>query len=593
MTRRYSAAATAGLIGLVAWFVGLDQAMGGSGWQASPPRHGVTVMHNVMVPMRDGIRLSTDVYLPDAESRFPVVLERDPYGNGSQGEYPKKGRLWASRGYVYLHQDVRGRYDSEGEWYAFVNEAGDGYDSVEWAGKQPWSNGRVALVGGSYSAFAQWQAASLRSPYLKTIVPMFSPLSIYSDMHPGGAFELTRIAWAVRMDGRTGQAFAYDWNRHLPHLPLRTLDAAFGHRIPLWRDWMDHPSYDVYWQRLDLERQLEAVDVPALHIGGWFDTFLRSTLAAYTGMVARAPTEATRRSQRFLVGPWPHTANPGQKTGDLDFGPQAKIDLDRLQLRWLDYWLKGVDDGILSEPPVRIFAMGQNKWRTEDQWPPARMQPVKYYLHSGGRANSLSGDGTLSTTLADREAYDRFVYSPENPVRTKGGSLPGTTPALEPGPFDQRDVEQREDVLVYTSDAVTAELEVTGPLTVTLYASSSAKDTDFTAKLLDVHPDGRTYNLADGIVRARYRESNQTPTFIEPGRVYAYTIDLVATSNVFLKGHRIRLEISSSNFPRFDRNPNTGQPFGQDAQLTTATQIIYHDRARPSQLVLPVVPASN
>ncbi len=589
MTRRY---VLWGLVGVVACFVDLDQSIGGSTRQAPTPRQGVTTLHNVMVPMRDGVRLSTDVYLPAAEGRFPVVLERDPYGNGSQGGYPKKGRLWASRGYVYLHQDVRGRFDSEGEWYAFANEGGDGHDSVEWAGRQPWSNGRVALVGGSYGAFAQWQAAALGSPYLKAIVPMFSPLSIYSDMHPGGAFELTRIAWALGMNGRTGQAFDYDWNQ-LPHLPLRTLDGAFGHRIPLWRDWMDHPSYDGYWQRLDLERKLEVVDVPALHIGGWFDTFLRSTLSAYTGMVARAPSEATRRNQRFLVGPWPHTANPGQRTGDLDFGPQAVIDIDRLQLRWLDYWLKGVDDGLLSEPPVRFFAMGRNEWRTEDRWPPAWMRPVKYYLHSGGRANSLSGDGTLSTTPADREASDRFVYSPANPVRTKGGSLPGATPGLKPGPFDQRDVEEREDVLVYTSEPVTTELEVTGPLSVSLYASSSAKDTDFTAKLLDVHPDGRAYNLADGIVRARYRESKETPMLIEPGRIYVYTIDLVATSNVFLKGHRIRLEISSSNFPRFDRNPNTGQPFGQDAQLTAATQTIYHDRARPSHVVLPVVPPSR
>ncbi len=557
----------------------------------SNPSYDVTVAHNVMVRMSDGVGLSTDVYRPDAPGRFPVILVRDPYSNGSTGGTPAEAHRWASRGYVYLRQDVRGRFDSEGAWIAFANEFADGYDALQWAGTQPWSNGSVAMRGVSYLAYDQWQAASRGNPFLKTIIPTFSPLDLYADMHPGGAFELTRIVWPVLMDGHTLQMFEYDWDKYLPHLPVITLDSVFGHgRVPLWRAWVTHPDYDAFWRIYDIETDLERINLPVFNIGGWFDTFLRSTLAAYTGLTSRARSPELRSSQKMIIGPWRHGGARQRSVGEIDFGPASQIEPDTLELRWLDYWLRGMDNGIVDEPPIQIFVMGDNKWRAEREWPLARTRYTKYYFHSGGNANALTGDGRLNTTAPQDEPADQFDYDPNDPVPTNGGSLPGASPNIQPGPFDQREIERRDDVLVFSTEPLETDVEVTGPLTVTLYAASTARDTDFTAKLVDVHPDGHAYNLTDRIIRARYRESLTDPTLIEPGKLYEYTIDLVATSNVFKRGHRIRVEISSSNFPRFSRNLNTGKPFGLHDEVITATQTIYHDRTRPSHIVLPIIP---
>ncbi len=562
----------------------------------SPRDSVVSIRYNVMVAMRDGVRLATDIYQPAALGRYPVILVRDPYDNGSAaqvGNAPEEGRFWASHGYVYLHQDTRGRHDSDGAWYPFANESADGHDAIEWAGTQPWSNGKVGMLGASYLAYDQWQAASMGSDLLRAIIPVFSPLNLYHDVHPGSAFELTRIVWSALMNGRTlqssPQGFAYDWDGALPHLPLISLDSVLGRHIPLWRDWIRHPSYDPYWQALDMAARLESIKAPALSIGGWYDTFLSSTLAAFTGMRARGATALARGGQKLVIGPWKH-GSPGTKTGDLEFGPDARVDLAPLQLRWMDYWLKGIDNGVMAEPPVRIFVMGANRWRTAGEWPIAGTRYVKYYFHSAGRAAGLDGDGTLSITPPRDESPDRFVYDPARPVPTRGGGLPGASPGIQPGPFDQTDLERRPDVLVYTTPPLEADLEITGPLSVSLYAGTDATDTDFTAKLVDVHQDGRAYNLNDGIVRARYRESMTAPGIVVPGQVYEYRIDLVATSNLFERGHRIRVEISSSNFPRFDRNPNTGNPFGMDAETRTATQTVHHAGSLASHIVLPVIP---
>ncbi len=556
--------------------------------------YAVDERHNVMVPMRDGVRLSTDIYRPDAPGQFPVIMVRDPYSNGSTAgpiPFAAEGRRLASLGFVYLHQDVRGRFDSEGSWYAFANEFEDGYDAVEWAGTQPWSNGKVGMRFGSYLAYVQWQAASQGPKHLTALVPMFSPLSLYHDIYPGGAFELTRIVWSTVHSGRTPQGFNYDWERYLHHLPIMTLDSVFGHDpVPLWRSWVAHQDFDAYWRAYDMKAELPNLDLPVYNVGGWYDTFLRSTIAAYTGMTAKSKSSETRRSQRLVIGPWPHGATLRSKAGELDFGASAVIDIDSLELRWFDYWLRDRDNGVLDEPPINIFVMGENVWRAEHEWPLARTRYTKYYLHSGGNAESIDGDGRLSTTEPGNEPSDPFVYDPHDPVPTRGGNLPGASPNIQPGPFDQREIEARPDVLVYTTEPLATDVEVTGPLTVTLFAAATGRDTDFTAKLVDVYPDGRAYNLADGIVRARYRESLTNPTLIEPGKVYAYTIDLVATSNVFKRGHRIRIEISSSNFPRFSRNLNTGNPLGTDDKVVRATQTIYHDRQHPSHIVLPVIP---
>jgi putative CocE/NonD family hydrolase len=561
-----------------------------SGHAVDPaPSHEVTVQYNVMVPMSDGVRLATDIYRPRADGRYPVILVRNPYHNGSARGMPESGRFYAAQGYVFLHQDTRGRYDSEGAWDPLVNEARDGHDAIEWAAVQPWSNGRVGMLGVSYLAHVQWLAAGEGSPHLKAMIPTFSPMLGYRDVHRGGAFELTRIKWATLMDGRTRQEFEYDWEAILRHLPLIDMDLAAGHDARFWRALIRHPSYDTYWERMDVRSRLGKIRAASLNIGGWYDPFLTSTLKAFRGMVEEGGSPEARSGQRLLIGPWRHGGHARSSAGILDFGPRAALDLDEHSLRWFDFWLKGEDTGVEDEAPVRIFVMGENRWRDEREWPLARSRFTKYFLSSGGSANTRGGDGILTTEPPGHSPPDRFVYDPRNPVPTRGGNLPGASPGLEPGPFDHGDIEDREDVLVYSTAPMTIETEVTGPLTVVLYAASSAPDTDFTAKLLDVYPDGRAINLADGAVRARYRDSLTRPALIEPGVIYEYRIDLVATSNLFRRGHRIRVEISSSNFARFDRNPNTGHDFGVDAEVRAATQTVHHDRQRPSHILLPVI----
>ena len=364
---------------------------------------------------------------------------------------------------------------------------------------------------------------------------------------------------------------------------------------PYFYDWLSHPAADGYWECWRIEDHHDRIMVPALHMGGWYDIFLKGTLRNFQGMRKNGPTEEVRNGQKLLVGPWRHAAPLAEVSWEAHFGLMANesaIDLQGMHLRWYDHWLKGIDDGIMAEAPVRIFVMGANLWRSEQEWPLARTRYVDYYLHSAGKANTLQGDGGLSPSPADTQPPDIFLYDPRSPVPTRGGGLCcsfGLTPG---GAFDQREIEGRTDVLVYTSTALEQDLEVTGPVSVALYAASSAPDTDFTAKLVDVCPCGCARSLTDGIIRARYRESLATPSPVQPGQVYQYTIDLVATSNVFKAGHRIRVEISSSNFPRFDRNPNTGREPWEETDPAPALQTVYHSPEYPSHITLPIIPAS-
>lgn len=547
--------------------------------------------YNIMVPMRDGVRLATDVHRPALEGRYPVILMRDPYENGTEARWLATARHWVAQGYVFVFQNVRGRIDSEGSFYPYLAEINDGYDTQEWAGSQSWSNGKVGTVGQSYDASVQWLSAHLRAPALQAMAPRMTPFDYYRDVvYPGGALSLgSRIGWAALMGGRTNQNVPFDWARLIWHLPLRTMDRALGMDLPYWREWLEHPRHDVYWSPVNVEARLAEMDVPAYSVGGWYDVFLRGTLASYVGMTQQARSERARQGQRLLIGPWPHTSKPAAKLGELDFGKDSSVDFDALYVPWFAHWLKGENTEYMKGPPIRLFIMGENVWRDEQEWPLARARYTNYYLHSSGKANGIGGDGRLSTAApAATEPSDSYVYDPENPVPTVGGSLMfSLTP---PGPFDQAAVGSRRDVLVFTTEPLEADTEVTGPITVTLYAASSATDTDFTAKLLDVHPDGKAYNLQDGIIRARYRNSFQKAELVQPGRVYQYTLDLWATSNLFRKGHRIRVDLSSSNFPRFDRNPNTGAEFGSEARLQTANQTIYHDRRHPSHITLPIIP---
>jgi putative CocE/NonD family hydrolase len=395
----------------------------------------------------------------------------------------------------------------------------------------------------------------------------------------------------VYLDGRVNQEHApYDWQKTFEHLPILTSDEPTGRKIGFYRDWVNHPTRDSYWDANSWENAQDLVGVPALSIGGWYDIFLKGLLTDHVEITKRAKTPAARTGKRIMIGPWVHGI--GRNTvGDLDFGPQALVDLTKVQLRWYDHWLKDIANGVAEDAPIRIFVMGENYWRSEREWPLARTQYTDYYLRSGGRANSVNGDGALSPGRpAAGAGKDTFTYDPATPVPTLGGSNCCWTDIVPMGPFDQRPAERRDDVLVYTTPELTEPLEITGPITMTLFASTSAKDTDFTAKLVDVHPNGYAQNIQDGIVRARYRASHQQAQFVEPGSIVEYTIDLWATSNVFLPRHRIRVEISSSNFPRFDRNLNTGELPGTATTMAKATQTIYHDAQHPSRIVLPVIP---
>ena len=371
------------------------------------------------------------------------------------------------------------------------------------------------------------------------------------------------------------------------HLPLKSFNELDLDRFaPGYRQMLSHPDADAFWDPSDIEARHDRFLVPAFHLTGWYDTLLTGTLRNFAGLRQRAATDVARRYQRLVVGAWTH-ARPSKTTtaiGDVDFGPDAGFDADEAMLDWFGHWLGDGKQAAVSTPPVRLFVMGENRWRDENEWPLARARTTAYYLHSGGRANTASGDGQLDLSSPRQETADHFTYDPKDPVPT------GASGGYSRAPIDRRAVQQRRDVLVYTSDALKTDLEVTGPLALALWIASSARDTDFTATLSDVLPDGTARALADGILRARYRTGKTAPSLLTPGQPTEITIDLGATSNVFRAGHRIRLEVSSSNFPRFDRNPNTGGIFGEDSAVVSAQQTVFHDEAHPSRLWLPVVP---
>ena len=359
---------------------------------------------------------------------------------------------------------------------------------------------------------------------------------------------------------------------------------------PYFSEYFDQEPDGPYWWEINLLRHIESINLPMFHVSSWYDIFLEGALNTYQAMRERAPTAQARNNQKLLVGPWahirPYTAPTSGDTGDIDFGPEARIELHEHMLRWYDYWLKDIQTGVMEEPPVAIFVMGENRWRAENEWPLARTHYTRYYFHAEAPANTRSGAGTLSTAPPGDEPADSYVYDPDDPAPT----LRGSTLIIPHGVQDQRSVEDRQDVLVYTSGPLERDLEITGPIKVRLYAASTATDTDFTAKLVDVRPDGYAHNLQDGIIRARYRTSAAEPSLIEPGRVYQYEIDLWSTSHLVKAGHQLRVEVSSSNFPRFDRNPNTGAPIGQDSRMETARQTVYHSTDHPSHIVLPIIP---
>ena len=548
----------------------------------------VEVRADAMIPMSDGVQLAAHIFLPKAEGKFPVVLVRTPYGKGGTNGGP--GHAYAHRGYVYISQDCRGKGKSEGDWTPFVNEPRDGKDTHRWILDQPWCNGTIGTAGGSYVGFTQWTSAPGSGDYLKAMFPIVPLIDPYEDIaYVDGAFQLAlMMGWGAGVSGHPEvRTWDHDkWNEAFRALPLRTWDDAIGSEVQYLRDWIAHPHFDEYWERCSLRGRQQDIMSPMYVVCGWYDLFAKSVFD-HVNAVKQSSKSENVRNMHILMGPWKHGISRDGKVGSLDFGKDSVVNISALQAKWMDHWLKGEKADAEQWPPIRLFVMGRNEWRDEQEWPLKRTQYTPYYFHSQGSANTLDGDGKLSTAKPADEPTDRYVYDPEDPVPTLGGNNLGRVPV---GPHDQTKAEQREDVLVYTSDELKTELEVTGPVKVVLYATSDATDTDWTAKLVDVHPDGRAFNLCDGIVRARYRESADKPTLIEPGKLYRYEIDLWVTSNAFLPGHKIRVEISSSNFPRFDRNPNTGHPFGADAELKKASQTVHHSAEHQSHIILPVIP---
>lgn len=557
----------------------------------------ITMEQSVPAKMRDGVTLHADICRPKADGKFPVLLTRTPYDKAGSADFCVKA---AQRGYVVVVQDVRGRYSSEGEWYPFKYESQDGYDTIEWAASLPYSNGKVGMFGGSYVGATQYLAAITKPPHLAGIAPNYTA-SNYHDgwTYQGGAFEQWfGESWTTGLAQNTLQrkadqtSDAVAWTSKLPLLSYPMLEGSGGPELaPYFADWLMHPNYDDYWKRWSIEDHYAQIQVPVYSMGAWYDIFLGGTLRNYIRLKKEAGSEAARRGQRLMVYVGGHAGGWDQrKVGAVDFGPRLPFDLGDALLHYYDSLLKGIDNGFNREKPVRIFVMGKNDWREEDDWPLARAKETHYYLHAASPANGLEGGGSLSTSAPADEKPDQYVYDPANAVPTIGGPLCCGPLPTGIGPEDQRPAESRPDVLIFSTPAFAQATEITGSISLDLYVSSSAVDTDFTGKLLDIWPNGFAQNLSEGILRLRYRNSQEKPELATPGEVYHINVDLWATSNVFVPGHKLRLEVSSSNFPRFDRNLNSGEEQARATHMLKATNVIYHDKARPSALIVPAVP---
>lgn len=596
--------------------------------QAWPPPGGegpcrVTKETNVPARMRDGVVLYADVYRPVTKDPVPVILMRTQYNKEAAQVEPSRFQTpawFASHCYIVVIQDIRGQYASKGTFYEYAHDRDDGYDSVQWAAHLPGADGKVGMYGSSYVGATQWLAATATPPALKTIVPSNTASDYYDGWtYEDGAFRLAFIeGWMMetivhsaalnRGDVKLAAALHDDykdlakWMHFTPYdrfTPFHPGDPAVA---PYFFDSIRHSTDDAYWKQFSIQSRYNKVDLPVLAFDGWYDAFIHGALRNFEGMRHGGETEQARTDQRIVIGPWEHVAwgrpsspvSPRLKA----IGPVANSPVNELTLAWFDHFLKGEDNGIATGPRVDYFEMGENKWHTAADWPIPGTQYQQWYFASGGHGASVMGDGTLSEMAPGENqspapaaaASDAFVYDPSDPVPSIGGHSCCSWLTGPQGQFDQSAIEQRSDILVYTSAPLKEPLDVTGPITVTLYAKSTAPDTDFTAKLVDVCPDGTAINLANGIQDARFRDSLSHPTLIHPGEIYKYTIHVWPTSNLFLPGHKIRVEISSSDFPQFAPNPNTGAPFGVSARWQKATQTILHDREHPSSITLPVIP---
>ena len=592
---------------------------------ATVQKNGVTC-HTEYAPMRDGTRLATDVYVPSTPGPHPVIMQRTPYGLrlghgcfvGTSGSVA----FWAEHGYVGITQDVRGTFRSQGVFRPIFQEQADGYDAVEWAAAQPWSNGKVAMTGSSYFGVTQWQAALSTPPHLVAIAPAVTATDYHDQWtYVNGVFDLwfaqswtlaffapdayrrELIAKGTAPDEAKKASDEYlargkdriftSWASQIP------LESFPDYRTlaPYYYEWMAHPNYDDYWATVDVERHFGAVTVPALVSGGWYDLFQIGSVRSFQGMRAEGGSDVARSGTRLVMdGTGAHGG-----LGVMTLSPAHNINVQALQLRFYDHYVKGADNGFAREPRVQLFVQMppdtgtqmDGFWVTGDAFPVPGTRATRFNLRSGGHANTARGDGVLDAARRSDGPFDTFVYDPKKPVPTFGGGLCCLTLGsyFGSGVQNQSTTEARDDVLVYTSTPLTSHVAMVGQAKVAFWATSSGRDTDFTAKLVDVHPDGFAQNLLDRVVRARFRKgSKSAPSLIEPGTPYEYEIDLGYTASVFKPGHRIRLDISSSNFPHLPRNQNTGKDPATDADMVIATQTILHDLDHPSYLELSVVP---
>ncbi len=563
------------------------------------------LMINIPVPMRDGVNLSADIWLPassQGDGPWPALLLRTIYDN-QEPRYMGWTRKFIERGYAVVVQDCRGRGDSGGEWDPYVCELNDGYDTHEWVGQQSWCDGNVGTFGLSYPGFTQTLPASLRSKYLKAVAPIASQQDNYGHHRVNGVIHHSVSLTFLNMLGHSMQSESlkhYDQQEFFKTLPIDTAMEVVTRTHPYYKGVIDHEQYDDWWDSYSLRNKYSEMAVPSLFITGWFDSLSHENFKLFNGWTTQARTEDARKKTKLIVGPWSHQVSPWGREPmgengeyqDRTFGRQGLWDIVDMHTHWYDQRLKGIDTGIDDEPPIKLFVMGQNEWRYENEWPLARTEWTKYYLH--GTGDSAGTGGWLSTDLeAIDETADRFTYDPADPVPSWGAQYQSLDLC---GPRDRTAIEQRADVLTFTSAVLTQAVEVTGPVTATIWASSDTLDTDFTAALVDVEPaaedgeEGRPIILCEGIVRARFRNGTDNPEMMAPGEIYEFDIDMWDTSNLFEEGHRIRVEISSSNFPRYNRNLNSGNPIATDTEITVANQQVYHDSLHPSHITLPVIP---
>ena len=557
------------------------------------------LMLNIPVPMRDGINLSADIWLPPStqgNGPWPTLLLRTIYDN-QEARYIGWVREFTTRGYAVIMQDCRGRGDSDGEWIPYVCELYDGYDTHEWIGKQDWCDGNLGTFGLSYPGFTQTLPATLRSKYLKAVAPIASQQDNYGHHRVNGVIH-HNVAFAfLNMLGRSMQYESlkhFDQDTFFFELPIDTAMEKVSNTHPYYKGVMEHEQYDEWWSSYSLRDKYHEMAIPSLFITGWFDSLSNENFKLFNGWTKKAKTEDARSKTKLIIGPWSHQIAPWGRVpmgengeyADRTFGKQALSDVIEMHMHWYDQRLKGIDTGVDEEAPIKLFVMGKNTWRDEYEWPLERTEWTKFYLSSAG--NAVDDGGSLHPEIkTSDQTSDSFIYDPGNPVPSLGSQYQTYDFC---GPHDRSHIQRRPDVLTFTTDVLTEDMEITGPISATIWASSDAKDTDFTATLTDLEPDGKAIALCEGIVRARFRNGTENPEMMVPGEIYKFEIDMWNTSNSFIKGHRIRIEISSSNFPRYNRNLNSGNPIASDIDITIANQTVYHGSKYPSYVNLPVIP---